>query len=242
MSTTEVKYNKSFGEQITMRFLDSSKYTDFILDSLNSAQKQESNLDEWALTLEGMSGFLYRHFINNLSHKLEDRMNYLEVGSWKGSTAVSCGFGNNDIDMCLIDNWSEFGGPEDEFRENINKMRLSGDSELPENKVRIHSEDFRTVKLPDDIKYNVYLFDGPHEFEDQRDGLELMLPFLEDEFIFIVDDWNWDRVKQGTTAAINNSKLNVKFFTTIETNQCPDSNGGSRSAWHNGYFIGVISK
>ena len=39
MNSTEVEYNKSFGELISMRFLDSSKYTDFILDSLSLAPK-----------------------------------------------------------------------------------------------------------------------------------------------------------------------------------------------------------
>ena len=70
--------------------------------------------------------------------------------------------------------------------------------------------DFRYVeyaKLPG--PFPVYLFDGPHDAIDQYYGLKLALPALADQFVFIVDDWNWARVRDGTLAAIPRCDLTV---------------------------------
>ena len=48
------------------------------------------------------------------------------------------------------------------------------------------------------VNINIYLYDGPHHFEDHFDGIKLVQPALEKKFILIVDDWNWDQVRNGT--------------------------------------------
>ena len=45
-------------------------------------------LPDYVVNMEGMSGIKHRYWINNfISHPEEPR--YLEIGSWKGSTACS---------------------------------------------------------------------------------------------------------------------------------------------------------
>ena len=63
------------------------KYAKLIKAAYEKALTEESNLPDWILTLNGMSGKRYRHFVNNLIATVPD-VRYLEVGSWKGSTAM----------------------------------------------------------------------------------------------------------------------------------------------------------
>ena len=65
------------------------------------------------MAIRGMSGKKYRTFINALVESLENPK-YLEVGSWMGSTLCSAIHGN-DVEAVAIDNWSQFGGPSDDF-------------------------------------------------------------------------------------------------------------------------------
>lgn len=205
--------------------------------SLAAALEGRGKLDDSVLSIEGMSGIKYRYFINNLIGAL-DNPRYLEVGAWSGSTLCAAIFGNK-VDATVIDNWSEFGGPISTFFGNVSRCCS------PTTRLTIITEDFRKAlqqKIPG--LFNVYLFDGPHEYQDQYDGLSLALPFLTDEFVFIVDDWNWEAVRNGTRDAISACGLQVK--TTIEIRTTDDNShptvAGRNSDWHNGYCISVLGK
>ncbi len=103
--------------------------------------------------------------------------------------------------------------------------------------------DFRAVNFGAFGRFNVYLFDGPHGLQDQRDGLMLALPALDDSCVFIVDDWNWGQVRQGTMAAIREAGMTVDYMaeirTTMDGKHAPVS--GSRVIGTTG-FISVLSK
>jgi hypothetical protein len=97
-------------------------------------------------------------------------------------------------------------------------------------------------------KFNIYLFDGPHTSQDQYDGIMLALEALEDEFILIVDDWNWKNVRDGTIQAIEDSCLSVLFRVDVRST-LNDTHPGEQglptdqnSDWHNGYFFAVLRK
>ena len=220
--------------------IKNSKYISLIENILKDVKTQKSKLPDWILEMDGMSGRKYRHFINNLIGSLEDPR-YLEIGCWKGSTSCSAIFGNGVKSYC-IDNWSEFGGPKNVFCENVRKCV----DECDDIEIVFEEVDFRKINYGEIGKYNVYLFDGPHEERDQYDGLMVAQPALDDEFIFICDDWNWERVRNGTMNAIEKLKLDVIFSTDIRTtddNSYPsDENTKQNSDWHNGYFISVLRK
>ena len=72
------------------------------------------------------------------------------------------------------------------------------------------------------------------------------MPALDNDFILIVDDWNWKRVRSGTVNAIKDNDLEIIASIEIRTMQeevwwAPDILGAD-SDWHNGYFIAVIKK
>jgi Methyltransferase domain len=200
------------------------------------ALAETSEIDEALLTIEGMSGKKYRRFINNLIRSLKDTK-YLEVGSWAGSTLCSA-INGNSVCATAIDNWSQFGGPKDKFLENLNRFQT------PKAYVNFIEEDFRKVDFSAIGEFTTYLFDGPHNYEDQYDGLKLALPCLEPQFVYIVDDWNWTVVRNGTIRAI--SDLEIKIYYAIEIRTTLDGThppiAGRNSDWHNGYFISVLSK
>jgi hypothetical protein len=215
-----------------------SKYIDLIENSL---LKKNIKLPDWILEMDGMSGKKYRYFINNLIESLSEDARYLEVGCWKGSTSCSAIY-NNKVKAYCIDNWSEFGGPKNIFCDNIQKCSDNCD----DIEIVFEENDFKKVNYTQIEKYNVYLFDGPHEEQDQYDGLVHAYSALDNEFIFICDDWNWEKVRTGTMRAIEKTNLEVIFSieirTTIDNSYPLEGNTKENSDWHNGYYISVLKK
>jgi hypothetical protein len=213
-----------------------------ITESALTAAVLQPNIDtsQGIFSIDGMSGKKYRYFINTLIRNVPNAR-YMEVGSWAGSTLCSA-INNNKVQALAIDNWSEFGGPKDKFTTNVQTFKT------PEADVWFIEGDFRQVDYSTIGKYNVYLFDGPHEEKDQHDGLAYALPAVENEFVFIVDDWNWERVRAGTFSAIQKCGLRVLFSTEVRTtlnNSAPPMTSFAdlkNTDWHNGYFIGVLAK
>jgi hypothetical protein len=211
-------------------------YSVLVNNAFDRALALDGRVSDRVLGMEGMSGGSYRLFINNLIGSLPDAR-YLEVGSWAGSTACAVMDGNRVSVLC-IDNWSQFGGPKDSFLANVEATKS------PSVDFTFIESDFRNVDYNNIGKFNCYLFDGPHEREDQYDGLRLAIPALDDEFIFIVDDWNWPAVRDGTKEAIRNVGLKLKMAIEVRTtqNDLHAETSGTHSDWHNGYFLSVLNK
>ena len=225
-----------------IKILDNNgKYSNQILTSYYQANQDQTNLPDWLMNIESMSGRKYKKFINKLILQIENAR-YLEIGTWTGSTACSAMYKNN-IDGYFIDNWGQFnpqGNVKSLFFENTEKIT----TQSPKAKFTFQENDFRKVDYSNIGKYNVYFFDGPHEEQDQYDGVVYAQPALEDEFIFICDDWNWDQVRAGTAKGFSDLSIDIKYSLEIRT-----SLDGSTpelvyetSDWHNGYFIASCKK
>jgi hypothetical protein len=215
-----------------------SRLSEHVGDALRKAFELSTKLPASVLDMQGMSGRKYRMFINNLISSLRDPR-YLEVGSWAGSTACSAIFGNRATITC-IDNWSEFGGPKETFLNNIK------DALLDDAAFNFIEKDFRAVDFYSIGKYNVYLFDGPHGYQDQFDGIVAASPALDQEFVLIVDDWNWPDVRNGTMDGLASAGTRVLRWVEIRTTQ-DDTHADAagplqRTDWHNGYLIAVASR
>lgn len=205
--------------------------------AFRDAMALRTKLPDWVLAMPGMSGRKYRRLVNTLVALAPDAR-YLEVGSWAGSTACSAMFANRCVCTC-IDNWSQFGGPKDAFTSSTTAARSD------EVVFRAIENDFRQVNYADIGSYNIYLFDGPHEYQDQFDGVLMAQPALTSEYIQIVDDWNWPQVRQATIDAITSQKMRIVFGIEIRTTQDdthPQVASGESSDWHNGYFLAALSR
>ena len=182
--------------------------------------------------LDGMSGQSFRALLN-LMFSTKSK-SYLEIGTWKGSTFCSAIYGNS-IEAICVDDWSEFGGPSQAAIRNIGR-RVSNTS-----RVSILSTDFRKVAFSHIIEkdIDVYFFDGPHSQEDHFDAVKVLSQLRFSSILFIVDDWNWDEVREGTFRGLETLDIrcagSIKIFTDGATI-------GRQSRWHNGYAFFVLEK
>ena len=72
----------------------------------------------------------------------------------------------------------------------------------------------------------------------------LVQPALTDRFLLVVDDWNWCEVRDGTFKGLRDARCRIE--SSIEVRTTLDGSHaalrGTRSDWHNGYFLAVIVK
>jgi len=218
-----------------------SKYSKYILNSYFNASQLSQNLPDWLMTMESMSGRKYKNFINHLISQVND-VRYLEVGTWTGSTACSAMY-RNKVDCFFVDNWDQFnphGNVKNLFFEHTQKVK----QQSSQANFDFVESDFRKVAYNEIGKYNVYFFDGPHEEKDQYDGVVYAQPALENEFIFICDDWNWHQVRAGTAQAFSDLGIDIQYSLEIRTtlDGSTPSVVYETSDWHNGYFIASCKK
>jgi len=210
-------------------------YKNHIELSFQNAENNISKITQDIIDMEGMTGINTRHFYNNLLNMPHAR--YIEIGTWKGSSVCSAMCGNKAEVVC-IDNWSEFGGPKHEFLYNFEKFKGENNAIFIEN-------DCFNVDVSTLQKFNIYMYDGNHTNESHYNALVHFYNCLDDIFIFIVDDWNWKDVRDGTLRSIE--KLNLKNLYSKEirtTNDDTHPAWGSpeQKRWHNGIYVSILQK
>lgn len=162
-----------------------------------------------ALALPGFSSSANRRLLNDAVAAVP-QARILEVGSYKGSTAVAMCHGNDVECIHMIDNHSEFGDTRAELRETCERFGLPA---------TIHDRDWFAA-LPADTfggtTFNVYLYDGPHDREHHAAELERALPYLEREFLYMVDDFSWPRVREGCIEGVQRLAGRVAIDRAVE--------------------------
>ena len=210
------------------------QYRQHLLNSFQKAEEEVSNITDELIELDGMTGTLTRHFYNNLMSMPDAR--YLEIGTWKGSSVCSAMCGNKAKITC-IDNWSEFAGPKEEFLANFNKFKGSNDATF------IEADCFQ-VDVSTLPKFNIYLYDGEHSEDSHYKALTHYYDCLDDTFIFIVDDWNWQAVRDGTFNSLKKLNISVLFEKeirlTYDDSHTPTVYG--KQTWWNGIYVAILQK
>ena len=203
--------------------------------SFDNAQKDISKCSKEILELHGMSGTRTRHFYNNLLNA--PTITYLDIGMWKGSTLCAAMY-KNDATIVGIDNWSEFFGPKYEFFYHFNKYK-------GENNAKIIEQDCFLVDVSTLPRFNVYMYDGDHKEESHYKALTHFIDSMEDQFIYVCDDWNWEFVRRGTKRAIHDLKLTIEYEIehklTDDDTHTPRDHPGLK-LWHNGIYACVLRK
>jgi len=205
-------------------------YKNLLDKSFEQAENNISKITNDIINMEGMSGTKTRHFYNNLLNTEDAR--YLEIGTWKGSSVCSAMCGNKAKVVC-IDNWSEFGGPKNEFLMNFEKFKGSNDAIFIESDC--YNIDVSTLQ-----KFNIYMYDGNHTNESHYKALKYFYNCLDDIFIFIVDDWNWEDVRDGTNRSIKNLNLKILYEKSIILPF--DNSIKPEPTWWNGIYVAILQK
>lgn len=75
-------------------------------------------------------------------------------------------------------------------------------------------------------------------------ALEHFYGCLDDMFIFIVDDWNWQSVRDGTTSCIKSLGFTVLYEKEIrltwDNSHTPEKL--AKTTWHNGIYVALLQK
>ncbi len=203
----------------------------YIQLSVANAENGISKLTPEVLAIEGMSSSKIRHCLNNLCSYPET--SYLEIGCWKGSTFISALY-KNEIFLHSafgIDNWSEFGNVKDEFVSNT-KTYLS---DVLNDLITIDCFDFDPQSLP--MPVNIFTYDGEHTVENQANAFKRYNEILTDTFIAIVDDWNWNMIREGAFKAFDDLNYTVLYEIALPSQEIND-----KVNWWNGYYIAVVRK
>lgn len=210
------------------------KYKKHIEESFTHAQNNQSKLPLEILEMQGHSGVKTRHLYNNLCSL--HGINYLEIGLFSGSTFFSSMFGNK-LNCTGIDNWSLNPDVKTQFEQNLNKYKGT-------NNVKYVEKDCFEVDVSSLGKFDIYLYDGDHSSESHEKGLTHYIECMNESFIYIVDDWNWISVRNGTEAAIN--KLGLVVSTKKEIRTTLDNTHAfpkcQQSDWHNGICVYELTK
>jgi hypothetical protein len=143
----------------------------------------------------------------------------------------------NGISAVGVDNFSQFAfGDQERLRQrtldHLDRFKTNSNIQFIEN-------DFRNV-TPELFKFNVYCYDGSHEMQDQVDGIVHFISAMEDEFIFICDDWSWPEPKAGTQFAFQYLNLEVVKSWELMRNSFNDKH--DTEGWWNGLYIALIRK
>jgi hypothetical protein len=189
-----------------------------------------TKLSNEVFSIEGYSGTLTRIFYNNICElKFENRKTeYLEVGVWKGSSFVSSMFENEHVHGVAVDNWSEFGGPRDTFFNTLEKFNIK-------NYTFVDGDFFNTTF---DKKFDIYMYDGNHDELSHSKAIEHAWPYLADEAIIIVDDWNWECVRNGTYASLPMEQVVSVHEIIFDVN----ATGFQPDGFWNGIGVFVVKK
>ena len=204
------------------------KMIEKIEKSIICSENKETKLSDKAFLIEGMSGAKNRIFLNSVMEL--EHSKYLEIGTWKGSTFYAALFNNTSDYTVAIDNWSLFGGPQKEFFENLSDI-----------KVKYDFYDIDCFSIDKSIfkhKFDIYFYDGEHDQEDQKKALTYYKDCMEDNFIYICDDWNFEKVQKGTRDGLKEGNIKIhKEWVLGNKDSYADS-----SNWWNSIYVAVCSR
>jgi hypothetical protein len=209
-------------------------YRKHIQTAFSNAENGISKITDDIINMHGMTGTLTRHFYNNILNI--DDARYLEIGTWAGSSVCSAMCGNRAKVVC-IDNWSQYEGPKEIFLKNFEKFKGNNDAQFIENDCFT----LDTLNLP---KFNIYMYDGEHSHDSHYKALSHFYNCLDDTFIYIVDDWNWLDVRNGTKNAIEAMNLSVLYDKEIRLTWNEDHTPMDVAAktWWNGIYVAILQK
>jgi hypothetical protein len=180
--------------------------------------------------VEGYSGWKVRNLLHRLN-KMRKHTKYLEIGVHLGSTFIPAVYGNSTIRATAIDAWNMFGDLEDRFKHNVY-------DHISPKKVNIVHADFRTL----DVSciwgpVNVYFYDGDHGSDCQYKAITHVYPALADQFILIVDDFNWQEPRDETYRALRDLHAQIECEWVLK-----GPYNGNENEWWNSLFVGIIRK
>lgn len=157
-----------------------------------------------------MSTFAIGAIINRTVSGMDEETCFVNVGVWNGFTLLS-GMVGNPNKVCIgVDNFSEFGGPKEEFLQRFGEHKSEAH--------HFHDIDYRDyfTKIHKG-QIGFYIYDGNHSYENQMMGLKLAEPFFAKNCVVLVDDTNGIDPRQATLDFINHNQNRYDILLDVKT-------------------------
>jgi hypothetical protein len=143
---------------------------------------------------------------------------YAEVGSYYGASLIGAMRGNHG-DFVAVDRFS-FDVPEVRGQPLLRASRAGLEESLArfgaQNATILEGDAFELIEGGElaDRRVGVYYWDGPHDYDGQLRGMRAVEPWLAEEALIVIDDYDWEAVGQAThdyVAAESRAELLVEI-------------------------------
>lgn len=140
--------------------------------------------------------------LNLAASLLSPGESYVEVGTYYGASLIGA-MRDTTGDFVAIDAFS-FGPIEFRGRKLPAASREGLEASLrefgAEGATILEGDAFEVLEggALGDRRVGVYYFDGPHDYDSQVRGLRAVEPWLADEGLLVVDDYDWEAVARAT--------------------------------------------
>ena len=157
-----------------------------------------------------MSTYAMGAIINETVCRMPRNTTFVNVGVWHGFTFLS-GIIDNAEKHCIgIDNFSEYGGPKDQFYERF-EAHQSPHHDFYEMDYRRYFDEIHREPI------GFYIYDGNHSYENQFQALKIAEPYFADNCVILVDDTNYEQVRQANQDFIQQSSHRYELLFDQQT-------------------------
>lgn len=136
---------------------------------------------------------------------------YVEVGSYRGTSLVAAMLGN-DGEFVAIDDFSFDEATQAGLESSLERFGLEGATILAGDAFELLEKDALEGR-----SVGVYYYDAAHDYESQLRGLQLAEPYLARDALLVIDDSDWDEVRQATADYLN-GQPNAELILDIPGN------------------------
>jgi hypothetical protein len=184
-----------------------------IKQAFDDAEKLKSKIPaEYIEKLTGLASPKIWHLLNNLCAQSE---NYLEIGTYMGSSLMAALYGNDHVSATAVDNFCMKPHTRGHFFANVKDLKFT-----------FIEQDCFTINPTIFVKpIALYFYDGRHDYADQYKAISHFLPAMKDEFVYVCDDWNNSPVQEGTFKAIEDLGLDIVEMEERKNKLMKDKDG-----------------
>ena len=205
---------------------------------IKQSLKSPNKLPTFILEIPGLTSETSQSFLNTICSN--GKYNVLEIGAYCGASSMAMLY-NNIINLTVIDLWNTH-----EVKPN-NSMIESIDIIDPKKEFLKNTKDYNISILDGDAfsieifkelekreKYDIIFYDGPHDIESIIKFFLLYTPFVKDNGLIIVDDYNFYTVQEAIKIIKQEYFIKFKYEKKILTV------GESKKTFWNGLYMCII--
>lgn len=159
---------------------------------------------------------------------------YLEVGCFRGGSLV-CALQDNKTRAIGVENFSEFEAKDNNAEALIRHME---EFQLTDRVSLVFKSFYDFFQEPGQTipPVGTYFYDANHSTQGTIDGVRLALPYLADDAIIVLDDFNMPEVRKAIYVLLEAYPQNLDLFYAYQTVAIGDPN------WWFGFALLSYSK